>query len=84
MTEKDRGWQGSMAREGDAMFPVYCGAMGFAGWLVMLLVWAALVGLVVWGIARLFPDRPRVGGSADARGRNVEDSPSEPVDSARH
>ena len=65
------------------MFPVYCGAMGFAGWIVMLLVWAALVALVVWGIARLFPDRPRTGASTDAGGRTAEDSPSEPVESGR-
>jgi hypothetical protein len=40
------------------MFPNFCGAMGFAGWLAMLVVWAGLVALMVWGIARLFPDRP--------------------------
>lgn len=39
------------------MFPGYCSAMGLAGWLVTLLVWAALVSLAVWGIARLFPSR---------------------------
>ena len=40
------------------MFPNICGAMGIAGWLLMLLLWAGLVALAVWGIARLFPDRP--------------------------
>lgn len=39
------------------MFPSFCGAIGLAGWVVTLLVWAALVSLVVWGIARLFPSR---------------------------
>ncbi|HET8661691.1 MAG TPA: hypothetical protein VFM55_22190 [Micromonosporaceae bacterium] len=39
------------------MFPSFCGAMGFAGWLFMLVFWAGLVALVVWGVARLFPDR---------------------------
>ena len=37
------------------MFPDFYGAMGFAGWLVMLLVWTVLIALVVWGITRLFP-----------------------------
>jgi len=41
------------------MFPNFCGAMGFAGWLIMLLVWTALIALMVWGITRLFPDPPR-------------------------
>ena len=40
------------------MFPNFCGAMGFAGWLVMLLVWTGLIALVVWAITHLFPDRP--------------------------
>lgn len=40
------------------MFPSFCGPMGMAGWLLMLLVWAGLVALTVWGIARLFPDHP--------------------------
>jgi hypothetical protein len=39
------------------MFPSFCGAMGVAGWLVMLLVWGALIAAAVWGITRLFPDR---------------------------
>ena len=40
------------------MFPNLCAAMGFASWLVILLVWTGLIALVVWGITRLFPDRP--------------------------
>jgi hypothetical protein len=40
------------------MFLDICGATGIAGWLLMLLLWAGLVALAVWGIARLFPDRP--------------------------
>jgi uncharacterized membrane protein len=40
------------------MFPNACGAMGVTGWLLMLLLWAGLVALAVWGIARLFPGRP--------------------------
>lgn len=41
------------------MFPNYCGAMGFAGWMLMLLLWAGLVFLAVGGIARLFPGSRR-------------------------
>ena len=40
------------------MFPGYCGVTGLTGWPVMLLVWAALLVMVVWGIRWLFPDRP--------------------------
>jgi hypothetical protein len=40
------------------MFPNFCGAMGLAGWLIMLLIWTGLIALVVWAITRLFPDRP--------------------------
>lgn len=39
------------------MLPSFCGAMGTAGWLVMLLMWGALIAVVVWAITRLFPDR---------------------------
>ena len=39
------------------MFPSFCGAMGLAGWLVMLLVWGVLIAVAVWGVTRLFPDR---------------------------
>ncbi|GAA0466876.1 hypothetical protein Aca07nite_71830 [Actinoplanes capillaceus] len=42
------------------MFSSFCGAMGLAGWLVMLLFWVALIAAVVWGITRLFPDRSEV------------------------
>ncbi len=30
------------------MFPHFCGLPGFAGWIGMLVVWAAVVGLVVY------------------------------------
>jgi hypothetical protein len=40
------------------MFPNFCGATGMVGWLVMVVVWAGLIGLAVWGITRLFPSRP--------------------------
>ena len=35
----------------------FCTAMGSAGWLVMLLIWVALIAAVVWAISRLFPAR---------------------------
>lgn len=65
------------------MLPNYCGAMGFAGWLVMLLVWTALVSSAVWGISRLFPGRTHVQGPAVARGGRGEDVPDVPVESRR-
>ncbi|WP_432825995.1 hypothetical protein [Dactylosporangium sp. CA-092794] len=43
------------------MIPAYCSALGLAGWLLMLAFWVAVVALVVWGVTRLFPDRPRTG-----------------------
>lgn len=39
------------------MLPTFCGPMGIAGWQLMLLIWAGLIALVVWGVARLFPCR---------------------------
>lgn len=42
------------------MFPSYCTSLGFAAWVLMLLIWAAVVAAVVWGVTRLFPStRPR-------------------------
>ena len=37
----------------------YCGGMGIGGWLLMIGLWAVLVGLVVWAITRLFPSGDR-------------------------
>jgi hypothetical protein len=31
--------------------------MGVVGWVCVVLLWAALVAVVVWGITRLFPER---------------------------
>jgi hypothetical protein len=42
------------------MFPNFCGAMGLAGWLVVVVVWTAVVAVVVWAITRLFPDQRHV------------------------
>lgn len=58
------------------MFPNFCSAMGFAGWLVMLLVWTGLIGLVVWAITRLFPDRPRSAPPLPPQARQPDDAPS--------
>ena len=65
------------------MLPTYCGAMGYVGWLVMLLVWTVLVSLAIWGITRLFPDRPRLHDPDTPRDRHGEDVPEVPVESGR-
>ena len=42
------------------MFPAgYCAGLGVGGWLLMIGAWAALLAVVVWTIARLFPADPR-------------------------
>jgi hypothetical protein len=40
------------------MFGGVCGPLGWTGWVVMAVVWTGLIALVVWAIARLFPQRP--------------------------
>lgn len=65
------------------MFPNFCGAMGLAGWLAVLLIWASLVSLVVWGIARLFPDHPLPTGPAVASPPRSEDAPESLVESGQ-
>ena len=67
------------------MFPTFCGPMGVTGWLLMLLFWAGLIALVVWGIARLFPDRhePTEPLVSPQRRRGEEETPSPLVDSGR-
>ena len=65
------------------MFPNFCGPMGFAGWLVMLLVWTAVIALVVWGITRLFPDRPHPAPPALAQPRQSDEAPWL-IESGRH
>ncbi|MEV0901604.1 hypothetical protein [Actinoplanes sp. NPDC049802] len=66
------------------MVSSFCGAMGVAGWLVMLLVWVALIAAVVWGITRLFPDRADPGASALPRQRDNEDAEPQLVNAHRH
>lgn len=41
----------------------YGGDMGVGGWLLMTLVWVALLGVIAWAAASLFPGRS---GRADA------------------
>jgi hypothetical protein len=65
------------------MFPSFCSAMGVAGWLVMLLVWGALIAAVVWGITRLFPDRTEATVPAPPRQRHGEDVEPPLVESHR-
>ena len=65
------------------MFPGHCCVMGFTDWLIMLLLWAALLVMVIWGIRRLFPDRPRPANSTlPGRGKD-QDSPQAPAIRAR-
>ena len=35
------------------MFNSFCGGMGVAGWVVMVLFWGTFIGLAVWAISRL-------------------------------
>jgi putative membrane protein len=49
--------------------------MGAGGWVLMILAWIALLGLVVWAISRLFPTRS----GGDSRGQTAE-TPEEILD----
>jgi putative membrane protein len=51
----------------------YGGGMGYAGWMFMGLFWLVLLGLIIWAVVRLLPDR-REGGHRDA------ESPEEILD----
>jgi hypothetical protein len=64
------------------MLPSYCGVAGHTGWLVRLLLWAALLVIVFWGVRRLFPDRPPPPDPAALR--DPEDAPEVPVVNRRH
>ena len=33
----------------------WCGQMGVGGWVSMVVLWAAVVGLAVWAVSRMFP-----------------------------
>ena len=34
---------------------LWCTQMGAGGWISMIVVWAVVVGLVLWAVGRLFP-----------------------------
>ncbi len=34
-----------------------CTAGGAGGWVLTVVAWAAVVGLVVWAVCRMFPER---------------------------
>ncbi len=46
-----------------------CTAGGAGGWLLTVAAWAAVVGLVVWAVCRMFPEHrdPGAGALLDAR-----------------
>jgi putative membrane protein len=37
---------------------LWCAQTGTGGWIAMIALWLAVVGLIVWGLSRLFPTRP--------------------------
>ena len=49
------------------------GHMGGGGWLLMILLWVGLLGVIVWAVARIVPPRS---GRADAS----QESPEEVLD----
>jgi H+/Cl- antiporter ClcA len=66
------------------MVSSFCGAMGVAGWLIMLLLWGGLIAAVVWGVSRLFPDRAGATVPAPPRQRHGEDAEAPLAESHRH
>lgn len=44
----------------------WCGGMGAGGWLLMGLLWAGVLAVVIWAVARLFPRDRHTGGSGDS------------------
>ncbi|WP_263730701.1 hypothetical protein [Cellulomonas sp. SG140] len=43
----------------EAEMPAWCSASSGPSWVLMVLAWAALVGLAVWTVCRLFPAQVR-------------------------
>jgi putative membrane protein len=37
---------------------LWCGQVGASGWVLMAAIWAAVIGLAVWAVCRLFPAQP--------------------------
>jgi hypothetical protein len=64
------------------MFPSYCGVAGL-GWLLMLLMWASLLVMVVWGVRWLFPDRIHPANPPGHNDHEGEDASDVPVGSRR-
>lgn len=52
----------------------YGGGMGFGAWMFMGVFWLVLLGVIIWAVVRLLPDR-RDGGHA-----GVIDGPEEILD----
>ena len=50
--------------------------MGAGGWVLMILAWVALIGLIVWAISRLFPARS----ASDSREQTTTETPEEILD----
>ena len=44
----------------------WCGGMGIAGWLAMLVFWATFLGLAIWAVTRMFPTARTRNVSADS------------------
>jgi hypothetical protein len=60
MAGPDRGWQvplGTGCDGGETAVSLWCAQTGVGGWIAMVALWVLVVGLVVWGVARLFPAR---------------------------
>ena len=55
------------------MMDGFDGGMGAAGWIVMTLFWVALVAVIVWAVANLFPSR-------SGRDEGVPERPEEILD----
>lgn len=37
----------------------WCSGMGVGGWVLMIGLWVALLGVIVWAVTQLFPSAPR-------------------------
>lgn len=53
----------------------YGNGMGFAGWFFMGLFWLVLLGVIIWAVVRLLPNRQQPSG-----GRSIAETPEEILD----
>jgi putative membrane protein len=53
------------------------GGMGYGAWMFMGLFWLVLLGLIIWAVVRLLPDRHGTGGDG---GRGVVETPEDILD----